>query len=56
MFKFMCGKYYNTPSDDLIITPAIVYGDANYNDLTAKAVAIVWGRWSIGVAYYNRKK
>ena len=53
--KLMIGKYYNAPGDDLIVTPAIIFGDANYNDLQAKALAIVWLRWSCGIAWYCRK-
>ena len=56
MIKLMIGKYYNTKEDDLILTPAIVYGDAKYNDLTARAIAIVWLKYSIGFAWYRGGK
>jgi hypothetical protein len=49
------GKYYNEPNDDLILTPAFVYGDAHYNDLTAKAICLVWFRWSFGVSWIYKK-
>jgi len=54
MLKFICGKYYED-KDDLILTPTLVFANASYNDLEAKAICIAWFRFAIGIAWLNRE-
>jgi hypothetical protein len=53
--RLMAGKYYNPSEDDLLLTPAIVYATAKYNDRDAKAIGITWIHWTFGIAWIRGK-
>lgn len=56
MIKLLIGKYHNGEDDDLILTPAIVWGGAKCKKYSANAIALVWIRYAIGIKWVYKNK